>query len=100
MPPRGHGQGFKSAFFSIEVTDEEAALQAAAQQAHISLGRIDAYTLNSKESGDLEKEMMSSADLPFYIVGFGNARCPTSGSRPRRWSRARVSTSSSSTMPR
>ncbi|MER9355533.1 hypothetical protein NKI61_19885 [Mesorhizobium sp. M0514] len=64
-------QGFKSAFFSIEVTDEEAALQAAAQQAHISLGRIDAYTLNSKESGDLEKEMMTSADLPFYIVGFG-----------------------------
>jgi len=64
-------RGFKSAFFSIEVTDEEAALQAAAQQAHISLGRIDAYTLNSKESGDLEKEMMISADLPFYIVGFG-----------------------------
>lgn len=64
-------QGFKSAFFSIEVTDEEAALQAAAQQSHISLGRIDAYTLNSKETGDLEKEMMLSADLPFYIVGFG-----------------------------
>lgn len=64
-------KGFKSAFFSIEVTDDEAALQAAAQQAHISLGRIDAYTLNSKESGDLEKEMVTSADLPFYIVGFG-----------------------------
>ncbi|RWP59073.1 DnaB-like helicase C-terminal domain-containing protein [Mesorhizobium sp.] len=64
-------KGFKSAFFSIEITDEEAALQAAAQQAHISLGRIDAYTLNSKESGDLEREMMTSADLPFYIVGFG-----------------------------
>ncbi|WP_288142709.1 DnaB-like helicase C-terminal domain-containing protein [Mesorhizobium sp.] len=64
-------QGFKSAFFSIEITDEEAALQAAAQQAHISLGRIDAYTLNSKESGDLEREMMTSANLPFYIVGFG-----------------------------
>ncbi|WP_287199932.1 DnaB-like helicase C-terminal domain-containing protein, partial [Mesorhizobium sp.] len=63
--------GFKSAFFSIEVTDEEAALQAAAQQSHISLGRIDAYTLNSKESGDLEKEMITSANLPFYIVGFG-----------------------------
>lgn len=64
-------QGFRSAFFSIEVTDEEAALQAAAQQAHISLGRIDAYTLNSKESGDLEREMITSADLPMYIVGFG-----------------------------
>lgn len=63
-------RGFKSAF-SIEITDEEAALQAAAQQAHISLGRIDAYTLNSKESGDLEREMMTSANLPFYIVGFG-----------------------------
>lgn len=64
-------KGFKSAFFSIEVTDEEAALQAAAQQSHISLGRIDAYTLNSKEAGDLEREMTASTDLPFYIVGFG-----------------------------
>ncbi len=64
-------QGFRSAFFSIEVTDEEAALQAAAQQSHISLPRLDAYTLNSKESGDLEQELASSTDLPFYIVGFG-----------------------------
>src|SRR5690606_24203759 len=51
--------GFKSAFFSIEVTDEEAALQAAAQQSHISLGRIDAFTLNTKEKDQLEKEMMA-----------------------------------------
>lgn len=64
-------KGFKSAFFSIEVTEEEAALQAAAQQSHISLGRIDAFTLNSKEQADLEQEMASSTDLPFYIVGFG-----------------------------
>lgn len=64
-------QGFRSAFFSIEVTDEEAALQAAAQQSHISLPRLDAYTLNSKETGDLEAELASSSDLPFYIVGFG-----------------------------
>lgn len=64
-------QGFKSAFFSIEITDDEAALQAAAQQSHISMGRIDAYTLNSKENGDLENEMMASVNLPFYIVGFG-----------------------------
>ncbi|UPT53379.1 hypothetical protein [Synechococcus phage Ssp-JY39] len=63
--------GFKSAFFSIEVTDEEAALQAAAQQSHISLGRIDAFTLNTKEQGDLEKELEASTDLPFFIVGFG-----------------------------
>nr|DAH84751.1 MAG TPA: Helicase, ATPase, REPLICATION [Caudoviricetes sp.] len=64
-------QGFRSAFFSIEVTDEEAALQAAAQQSHISLPRLDAYTLNSKETGDLEDELVASNDLPFYIVGFG-----------------------------
>jgi replicative DNA helicase len=64
-------RGFKSAFFSIEVTDEEAALQAAAQQSRISLGRIDNYTLNTKEQADLEAELMGSADLPFYIVGFG-----------------------------
>lgn len=64
-------RGFKSAFFSIEVTDEEAALQAAAQQSHISLGRIDAFTLNTKEKDQLEKEMMASTELPFFIVGFG-----------------------------
>jgi replicative DNA helicase len=63
--------GFKSAFFSIEITDEEAALQAAAQQSHISLGRIDAFTLNTKEQGHLEDEMMKSTDIPFFIVGFG-----------------------------
>ncbi|MDF1599702.1 DnaB-like helicase C-terminal domain-containing protein [Mesorhizobium sp. YIM 152430] len=65
------GRGFKSAFFSIEVTEEEAALQAAAQHSKISLGRIDNFTLNSKEKADLEAEMMASTDLPFYIVGFG-----------------------------
>lgn len=64
-------QGFKSAFFSIEVTEEEAALQAAAQQAHIPLGRIDAFTLQTREKDDLEREMMASSDLPFWIVGFG-----------------------------
>jgi replicative DNA helicase len=63
--------GFKSAFFSIEVTEEEAALQAAAQQAHIPLGRIDAFTLQTREKDDLEREMVASSDLPFWIVGFG-----------------------------
>lgn len=64
-------KGFRSAFFSIEITEEEAALQAAAQQSGISLGRIDAYTLNTKETSDLESEMVKAVDLPFYIVGFG-----------------------------
>ncbi|PSJ60770.1 DnaB-like helicase C-terminal domain-containing protein [Pseudaminobacter soli (ex Li et al. 2025)] len=64
-------KGFRSAFFSIEITEEESALQAAAQQSQISLGRIDAYTLNSKEAADLETEMSKAVDLPFYIVGFG-----------------------------
>lgn len=64
-------QGFRSAFFSIEITEHEAATQAAAQQSRISLGRIDAYTLNSKETADLEREIDHSIDLPFYIVGFG-----------------------------
>jgi replicative DNA helicase len=64
-------RGFKTAFFSIEITDEEAALQAAAQQTHIPLGRIDAFTLQTKEKEALEGEMTISADLPFYIVGFG-----------------------------
>jgi replicative DNA helicase len=64
-------KGFKAAFFSIEITEEEAALQMAAQQSHISLGRIDAYSLNSKEREGLEREMMASVDLPVSIVGFG-----------------------------
>lgn len=64
-------KGFKAAFFSIEITEEEAALQMAAQQSHISLDRIDAYSLNSKEREGLEREMMASVELPVSIVGFG-----------------------------
>lgn len=64
-------KGFKAAFFSIEITEEEAALQMAAQQSRISLPRLDAYTLNSKEIGNLEGEMITAPDLPLYIVGFG-----------------------------
>ncbi|MEO3387342.1 DnaB-like helicase C-terminal domain-containing protein [Mesorhizobium sp. CAU 1741] len=64
-------RGFRSAFFSIEVTEEEAALQAAAQQTHIGLGRIDAFNLNTKEKDELEREMAAAMDLPLYIVGFG-----------------------------
>ncbi|GHC79507.1 DnaB-like helicase C-terminal domain-containing protein [Limoniibacter endophyticus] len=64
-------RGFKSALFSIEVTEEEAALQAAAQSTRISLSRIDNYTLDTQETANLEREIASSTDLPFYIVGFG-----------------------------
>ncbi|MEJ1172633.1 DnaB-like helicase C-terminal domain-containing protein [Agrobacterium sp. CMT1] len=63
--------GFKTAFFSVEVSEEEAALQAAAQQVHIPLSRLDSYTLNSKEEGGMEEEIIKAVDLPFYIVGFG-----------------------------
>ncbi len=64
--------GFRSAFFSIEITDEEAALQAAAQASRISLGRLDAFTLNSKEKTDIEAEMMKAMDIPFDIVPFAD----------------------------
>ncbi|PYE89612.1 DnaB-like helicase C-terminal domain-containing protein [Phyllobacterium leguminum] len=64
-------KGFRSAFFSIEVTEEEAALQAASQQSHIPLGRLDSFTLNTKENEDIEREIWQAKDLPFYIVGFG-----------------------------
>ncbi|WP_244509829.1 DnaB-like helicase C-terminal domain-containing protein [Rhizobium sp. AC27/96] len=63
--------GFKTAFFSVEVSEEEAALQAAAQEAHVPLSHIDSYTLTSKEESGLEKEIIKAVDLPFYIVGFG-----------------------------
>lgn len=64
--------GYKSAFFSIEITEEEAALQAAAQASGISLGRLDAFTLNSKEARDIEDEMMRAMNLPFDIVPFSD----------------------------
>lgn len=64
--------GFKSAFFSIEITDEEAALQAAAQASRISLGRLDSYSLNTKEQGSIEAELLKSINLPFNIVAFSD----------------------------
>ncbi|MBX8825264.1 DnaB-like helicase C-terminal domain-containing protein [Ochrobactrum sp. SFR4] len=64
--------GFKSAFFSIEITDEEAALQAAAQASRISLGRLDSYSLNTKEQGSIETELLKSMNLPFDIVAFSD----------------------------
>lgn len=72
-------EGFRSAFFSIEITEEEAALQAAGQAARISLPRIDDFTLNSKEKADLEAEMMRSVGIPFDIVPF--AECSLSDIR-------------------
>jgi replicative DNA helicase len=63
--------GFKTAFFSVEVSEEEAALQVAAQQANVPLSRLDSYTLNSAEESGMEAEIIKAVDLPFYIVGFG-----------------------------
>lgn len=71
--------GFRTAFFSIEITEEEAALQAAAQAARVNLNRLDAYTLNTKEKADLEAEMMKAMDIPFDIVPF--AECSLSDIR-------------------
>jgi replicative DNA helicase len=64
--------GYKAAFFSIEITEEEAALQAAAQASGISLGRLDAFTLNNKEQSEIEAEMARSMNLPFDIVPFSD----------------------------
>lgn len=64
--------GYKAAFFSIEITEEEAALQVAAQASGISLGRLDAFTLNSKEQSDIEAELSQSMDIPFDIVPFSD----------------------------
>ncbi|GGB00330.1 replicative DNA helicase [Brucella endophytica] len=72
-------EGFKSAFFSIEITDEEAALQAAAQASRISLGRLDGWTLNTKEQQSIEAEMLRSMNMPFDIVPF--AECTLSDVR-------------------
>ncbi|WP_206542489.1 DnaB-like helicase C-terminal domain-containing protein, partial [Pseudomonas mediterranea] len=52
--------GFRSAFFSIEITDEEAALQAAGHAGRISLDRLDAFNLDSREKDRIEAEMMKS----------------------------------------
>lgn len=68
--------GFKTAFFSIEISAEEAALQVAAQQARVPLTRLDAFTLNSKEESAIEGEMVKSPELPLYIVEFGTCGLP------------------------
>jgi replicative DNA helicase len=60
--------GFSSAFFSLEVTGEEAALQAAAQRSRIDLERIDGFTLDSAEKKRLEHELGECAAIPFHIV--------------------------------
>lgn len=73
--------GYKAAFFSIEITEEEAALQAAAQAAGIALGRLDAFTLNSKERVEIEAEISRALDLPFDIVPF--SECSLSDIRIR-----------------
>src|SRR5690606_6474772 len=73
--------GYKAAFFSIEITEEEAALQAAAQAAGIALGRLDAFTLNSKERAEIEAEIGRSLGLPFDIVPF--SECSLSDIRIR-----------------
>lgn len=64
--------GYKAAFYSIEITEEEAALQAAAQASGIALSRLDAFTLNSKEQADVEAEMSLSMDISFDIVPFSD----------------------------
>lgn len=65
-------KGFKSAFFSIEITDEEAALQAAAQASRISLDRIDSYSMDTRELQRIESEMMNSRNMEFDIVSFSD----------------------------
>lgn len=65
-------QGLRSAFFSIEITDEEAALQAAAQAAYVPLERLDGFNMDTREKERIEKELMGSAQLPFDIVSFAN----------------------------
>lgn len=71
--------GYRTAFFSIEITDEEAALQAAAQASRISLDRLDAFALNTTEKERIEGEMMKSTNIPFDIVSF--AECSLSDIR-------------------
>lgn len=66
--------GFKSAFFSIEITEREAALQAAAQAARVPLSRIDEWTLQSREEERLGDEIQRAMNLPFDIVGFADCQ--------------------------
>jgi replicative DNA helicase len=65
--------GFTSAFFSLEVTGEEAALQAAAQRSQIELERIDSFNLDTRETARLEKELAASAEIPFHICDMNTA---------------------------
>lgn len=64
--------GVKTAFFSIEITDHEAALQMAAQAAKIPLERLDEYDITEKEAEAFVIEQGKAKQLPLRIVPFSD----------------------------
>ncbi|WP_193227620.1 replicative DNA helicase [Aureimonas psammosilenae] len=65
--------GIPTAFFSIEVTEDEAALQMAAQRIGVSMGEIDEWDLRRGKMEALVDEQASGAHLPLVIEGFAEA---------------------------
>lgn len=66
-------QGHPTAFFSIEITDEEAALQIASQRLSISMDRLDRLELSKTEEQQLHETLEWANKLPLHIVPFSSA---------------------------
>lgn len=66
-------EGVPTAFFSIEITEDEAALQMAAQRIGVSMGEIDSFDLMREKFEALADEQTTSETLPLVIEGFADA---------------------------
>lgn len=67
------GETCPTAFFSIEVTDEEAALQIACQRLSIQMDRMDRLDLSNEEQEALGAEIAKIKAMPLHICTFAQA---------------------------
>ncbi|GGD43274.1 DnaB-like helicase C-terminal domain-containing protein [Aureimonas glaciei] len=73
--------GIPTGFFSIEITEEEAAMQMAAQRIGVSMGEIDAFDLLRPKQDALMTERETGQSLPLVIESFDRADLAEIGSR-------------------
>jgi len=65
-------QGHPTAFFSIEVTQDEAALQIASQRLSIAMDRLDRLDLSKQEENEIGETLKWAESLPLHIVPFAS----------------------------
>ncbi len=69
-------KGIPNALFSIEITDLDAAMQAASQHLKIPMERLDTLNLNVDEMNAVGEEA-TNKDLPYWIIEFSNCSLST-----------------------